>query len=138
MENHACLQEAALWVSMAEPSHLDHTPTILKRCGFHLSGRCGLLWELHFQPPWAAVAVSHLSQACCLGCFHNVTEGGLSICSALCQKGGNPGLKQSVCGVMQPEETNSEPPLKLDINALLKHDFAWCSSRPMWKFLCLG
>lgn len=34
VENHTYLLEAALWVSMAEPSHLEHTSAILKLCGF--------------------------------------------------------------------------------------------------------
>lgn len=34
MENHTYLLEAALWVSMAEPSHLEHMLAILKLCGF--------------------------------------------------------------------------------------------------------
>lgn len=45
----------------------------------------GQQWQCHTFPRPAPQDISL-----------NVTEGGLRACSALCQKGGNPGLKQSV------------------------------------------
>lgn len=127
---------AYLWVSMAEPSHLEHMPAILK------------LWFSPLRKMWSPVGASLSatlgssgsvtpSQACCPGYFPPHDWGRTENLSSSLSERREPRLKAE-CWVIQPEETNPEHLLQSDIAALLKHDFAWCSSRPMWRFFCLG